>query len=148
MSPPLRKKSASALALVTLQHNDLIKLNRIYSLQLLSEEKTLNVSSSSSLGTNKVIDDIVKNYDCNEIKLNLYKKRWFLLILIILSLTVSSFQWLQFCIVSNVIELYYQTSTDVINLTSLIFMLIYCLMFIPIICYCEKHVSQLNGNLI
>ena len=75
MSPPLRNKSASALTLVTLQHNDLIKLNRIYSLQLLSEEKTLNVSSSCSLGTNKVIDDIVKNYDCNEIKLNLYKKQ-------------------------------------------------------------------------
>lgn len=140
-----RKKSIS---LVNLQQHEVHKLKKINSLQLFyaSTGKLPSTSSKISLNThNQVIEEILqKNYQFREIKLNVYKKRWFLLIILILTITISFMQWLQFCIISNIIEIFYETSSDVVNLTSLIYMVLYAILFVPVTYYCEIHVSGLN----
>lgn len=144
----MRKKSISLVNLS--QHHEFQKLKKIHSLQLFyaSTGKLPSTSSKISLNThNKVIEEILqKNYQFREIKLNVYKKRWFLLIILILNITISFMQWLQFCIISNIIEIFYETSSDIVNLTSLIYMVLYSILFIPVTFYCEKHVSRFSGR--
>ncbi len=123
---------------------ELSELRKNRSLQSFYEinGKLSQLSSKISLNQpNKVIEQIIeKNYQFHSIELTVYKIRWFMLIILILNITFSFAQWLQFCIVANSIETFYNIDQETINLTSLIFMFVYCLLFIPIAFYCENHV--------
>lgn len=133
MIAPYRKKFSSTF----IPQDELEKLNRIYYLQLLSDEKRV------SRKENKLIDSLVLNFDCVQRATKTYTRRWVLFAVITISLTISSTQFLQFCIISNVIQKYFDTTSDVIDLTSIFYMLIYFLLYIPITYYyCEKQVSR------
>lgn len=134
---PFRKKFSTTYLEAKLRDSELEKLNRIYYLQLLGCEK------KTSAKENKLIDDLVVNYDCIQRKTKLYGRRWFLFAITIISLTISSTQFLQFCIISNVFQKYFDTTSDVIDLTSHIYSLMYFLLYVPItFYYCEKQVSE------
>lgn len=133
---PYRKKFSTTFLEAKLRDSELEKLNRIYYLQLLSCEKKVSAKE------NKLIDDLVVNYDCIQRKTKVYSRRWFLFAITTISLTISSTQFLQFCIISNVFQKYFDTTSDVIDLTSHFYSLIYFLLYVPItFCYCEKQVS-------
>lgn len=133
-----RRKKFSSVFATSVSDNEFLRLNQIYSLQLLSVEKKL------SSGDNKVIDDIVLNYDFSERTIKAYSKRWFLLAIVILALTISSMQFLQFCIISNVIQDYFAVDSRLIDLTSILYMLIHFISYVPITFYlCENEVSFL-----
>lgn len=133
---PYRKKFSTTFVERELRDSELEKLNRIYYLQLLSAEKRVSAKE------NKLIDDLVLNYDCIQRKTKVYPRRWFLFAITTISLTISSTQFLQFCIISNVFQKYFNTTSDVIDLTSHLYSLIYFLLYVPITYYyCEKQVS-------
>lgn len=144
----VRKKSISLTNLQATK--DLLQLRKNKSLQSFYETngKLSELSSKISLNQpNRVIDQIIeKNYQLHSIELIVYKKRWFMLIILILNLTMAFSQWLQFCIVSSSIEKFYDIDSATINSTSLIYMFIYCLLFIPIAFYCENHVRNFIGG--
>lgn len=131
-----RKKFSSVFSR-TVSDSEFLRLNQIYSLQLLSEEKKLSQSE------NKIIDDIILNYDCSQRTIKLYLRRWYLLAVIVVLLTISSMQFLQFCIISNVIQVYFEIDSRLIDLTSILYMLIHFLSYVPITFYlCEKQVGK------
>lgn len=135
MSYAVRKKFSSVFAR-NVSDNEFLRLNQIYSLQLLSAENKLSSSE------NKIIDDIILNYDCSERTIKVYLRRWLLLAVITLALTMSSLQFLQFCIISNVIQAYFQIDSRLIDLTSIVYMLLYFVSYVPITFYfCNKQVS-------
>lgn len=134
---PYRKKFSTTFIERELRESELEKLNRIYYLQLLSAEKRVSAKE------NRLIDDLVLNYDCIQRTTKVYPRRWFLFAITTISLTISSTQFLQFCIISNVFQKYFDTSSDVIDLTSHFYSLIYFLLYVPItFYYCEKQVSD------
>jgi len=136
MVSPYRKKFSTTFIDRELRESELEKLNRIYYLQLLSSEKR------KSNKENKLIDNLVLNFDCVQRATKTYTRRWFLFTMITISLTISSTQFLQFCIISNVMQKYFDTTSDVIDLTSIFYMLIYFLLYIPVTYFfCEKQVS-------
>jgi hypothetical protein len=139
---PYRKKFSTVFMDRELRQSELEKLNRIYCLQLLGTEKR------TSEKENKLIDNLVLNFDCVQRSTKVYKRRWFLFAMITISLTISSTQFLQFCIISNVIQKYFDTTSDVIDLTSIFYMLIYFLLYVPITYYfCEKQVSETSAKM-
>ncbi|XP_070506527.1 choline/ethanolamine transporter flvcr2a-like [Chironomus tepperi] len=144
MVSPYRKKFSTTFIDRELRESELAKLNRIYYLQLLSSEKR------KSNKENKLIDNLVLNFDCVQRATKTYTRRWFLFAMITISLTISSTQFLQFCIISNVIQKYFDTTSDVIDLTSIFYMLIYFLLYIPVTYFfCEKqslHKVALYGS--
>jgi hypothetical protein len=134
---PYRKKFSTTFIDRGLRESELEKLHRIYHLQLLSTEK--HVSSKE----NRLLDDLVLNYDCIQRTIKVYKRRWLLFAITTISLTISSTQFLQFCIISNVFQKYFDTTSDIIDLTSHFYSLIYFLLYVPItFYYCEKRVSN------
>ena len=134
---PYRKKFSTTFIERELRESELEKLNRIYYLQLLSAEKRVSAKE------NRLIDDLVLNYDCIQRTTKVYPRRWFLFAITTVSLTISSTQFLQFCIISNVSQEYFKTTSDVIDLTSHFYSLIYFLLYVPItFYYCEKQVSD------
>lgn len=131
-----RKKFSSVFS-KTVSEKEFLKLNRIYSLQLLSEEQKL------SSGENKIVDDIILNFDCSERTIKVYFRRWVLLAIVVVVLTVSAMQFLQFCIISNVIQVYFDIDSRLIDLTSILYMLIHFISYVPITFYfCDKQVSS------
>jgi len=137
MALPRRKKFSSVFSRNILPDCDIVKLNRIYSLHLLSEEKKL------SNHNNKFIDDIVLRYDCSERKLQVYGKRWVLFVLSLIAITISSMQFFQFCIISNTVQLHFNVSSDSIYLTSLLYMLIHFIFYVPLTFYICKNMASL-----
>lgn len=137
MSFAHRKKFSSVFSR-NVTDNEFLRLNRIYALHVLSAEKKMSKD-------NKIIDEIILNYDCSERKIKVYPRRWFLLALIVFALTISSMQFLQFCIISNVIQVYFEIDSRLIDLTSIIYMLLYFISYVPITFYfCENQVSLCN----
>lgn len=52
-------------------------------------------------------------------------------------------QFLQFCIISNVIQTYFVIDSRLIDLTSILYMLIHFISYVPITFYmCDKKVSE------
>jgi hypothetical protein len=136
MVSPYRKKFSTTFINRELRESELEKLNRIYYLQLLSNEKRV------SRKENKLIDNLVLNFDCVQRATKVYPRRWILFLMVSIALTISSTQFLQFCIISNVIQKYFDTTSDIIDLTSIFYMLIYFLLYVPITYYyCETKVS-------
>lgn len=138
MSVPHRcRNSFSSIFAKTVSDHESERLNQIYSLQLLSAENKLSHSE------NKIIDDIILNCDRSERTVKVYLKRWFLLAITVVTLTISSMQFLQFCIISNVIQMYFVIDSRLIDLTSILYMLIHFISYVPITFYmCEQKVSR------
>uniref|UniRef100_A0A182RD22 Major facilitator superfamily (MFS) profile domain-containing protein n=1 Tax=Anopheles funestus TaxID=62324 RepID=A0A182RD22_ANOFN len=75
---------------------------------------------------------IPENYSFTSVQIQVYKRRWFLLVLCVLSIAVSYVQWIQYSIVANIMAKYYNISPAWIDWTSMIFMVIYILAVFPV----------------
>ncbi|XP_053659854.1 feline leukemia virus subgroup C receptor-related protein 2-like [Anopheles marshallii] len=75
---------------------------------------------------------IPENYSFTSVQIQVYKRRWFLLVLCVLSIAISYVQWIQYSIVANIMAKYYNISPAWIDWTSMIFMVIYILAVFPV----------------
>uniref|UniRef100_A0A182JVD2 Major facilitator superfamily (MFS) profile domain-containing protein n=1 Tax=Anopheles christyi TaxID=43041 RepID=A0A182JVD2_9DIPT len=75
---------------------------------------------------------IPENYSFTSVQIQIYKRRWFLLVLTIISIAVSYVQWIQYSIVANIMAKYYNISPAWIDWTSMIFMVIYIIAVFPV----------------
>lgn len=83
--------------------------------------------------------------DVSEGEIKLYKKRWFISFLYVIYPAVTGVQWMQYCIISNIITKYYGVSARAVDWTSLIMMLMYPVMLFPGTYVIDKLVSS-YGN--
>lgn len=60
-----------------------------------------------------------------------YKQRWLILIIYILYATLSTLQWVQYSIITDVIMKYYSVSASDVNWTSMIFSLMWPVLVFP-----------------
>lgn len=69
------------------------------------------------------------------------KKRWYILTIYILYSALSSLQWIQYSIIANLVTVYYNISAASVDLTSLIFMVMWPIMVFPASYIIDKTVS-------
>jgi MFS transporter, FLVCR family, feline leukemia virus subgroup C receptor-related protein len=69
-----------------------------------------------------------------------YKRRWTMLALYISYTVISSFQWIQYAIIADVIVQYYNVPYIAVNWTSTICMLAYVVTIIPATWFYNKKV--------
>lgn len=75
---------------------------------------------------------IPENYSFTTVKIHVYKRRWAMLVLGMLSIAISYVQWIQYSIISNIISRYYGVSSVMVDWTSMIFMVMYVICVFPI----------------
>ncbi|XP_058067346.1 heme transporter FLVCR2-like [Anopheles bellator] len=75
---------------------------------------------------------IPENYSFTSVQIQIYRRRWFLLVLTVLSIASSYLQWIQYSIVANIMAKYYNISATWIDCTSMVFMVIYIAAVFPI----------------
>ncbi|CAG0881273.1 unnamed protein product [Cyprideis torosa] len=73
-----------------------------------------------------------------ELAVVLSKKRFLILTLFVLYSMSNAFQWIQFSIISNVVEVYYQVSAKSVEWTSMIYMILYIPLIFPASWFLDK----------
>jgi len=81
------------------------------------------------------------DYSFSSIELRVYKLRWGLLVLVILYTAVSFMQWLQYSIIANIVERYYGVSSNLVDWTSMVFMISYLVLVFPISYFMDARVN-------
>ncbi|XP_063221494.1 heme transporter FLVCR2-like [Bacillus rossius redtenbacheri] len=61
-----------------------------------------------------------------------YARRWLILAIFVLYSTVNGMQWVQFSIISNIVQRYYGVSSFAVDMSSLCFMIIYFVLICPV----------------
>lgn len=74
----------------------------------------------------------------------LYRRRWFILFLYVMYATSSAMQWVEYCIITNIITKYYNVSARAVDWTSLITMVTYPPLLVPATYIIDKKVK--NGS--
>ena len=69
-----------------------------------------------------------------------YKRRWLILLIFVLFNIVSTLQWTQYAIISNIIIRYYDVESVYVEWTAIIFMAVYIPAVIPALMFVEKKV--------
>ncbi|CAH0552805.1 unnamed protein product [Brassicogethes aeneus] len=67
----------------------------------------------------------------SEVKLKVYRKRWIILLIYVLYSSLNAFQWMEYCIIENVVKKYYLISSVEVDWTSIIYMALYPILVIP-----------------
>ncbi|XP_019868185.2 uncharacterized MFS-type transporter C09D4.1 [Aethina tumida] len=73
----------------------------------------------------------MNNYIESPMKIKVYKKRWFILILYILYTAIGQFQWVEYSIIKNIVQKYYNVSYTTVDWTAMVFMLVYPIFVVP-----------------
>lgn len=68
------------------------------------------------------------------------KKRWLILVIYILYSAANAFQWMEYSIIGNVVMRFYQVNSTAVDWTSIIYMLIYPIIVVPVSYFIEKKV--------
>lgn len=66
------------------------------------------------------------------------KKRWLILVIYILYSAANAFQWMEYSIIGNVVMRFYQVNSTAVDWTSIIYMLIYPIIVVPVSYFIEK----------
>ncbi|XP_066256664.1 heme transporter FLVCR1-like [Euwallacea similis] len=67
-----------------------------------------------------------------------FARRWLILVIFILYSAANSFQWMEYSIISNIVMRYYKVSSVAVDWTSIIYMLIYPIIVVPVSYFIEK----------
>ncbi|XP_030752073.1 uncharacterized MFS-type transporter C09D4.1-like isoform X2 [Sitophilus oryzae] len=67
-----------------------------------------------------------------------YKKRWIILLIYVLYSAANSFQWMEYSIIANIVMRFYDVDASDVDWTSIIYMLIYPIIVIPVSYFIEK----------
>lgn len=70
-----------------------------------------------------------------------YRKRWLILFIYVLYSAVNSFQWMEYCIIENVVMDYYKVSSIAVDWTSIIYMAFYPVLVVPVSFIVDRYVS-------
>lgn len=65
------------------------------------------------------------------IETKIYAKRWLILIIFVLYSASNAMQWIQYSIISNIVESYYHVPSFLVNMTSMIYMITYIPFIFP-----------------
>lgn len=84
----------------------------------------------------------MNNYIESPMKIKVYKKRWFILILYILYTAIGQFQWVEYSIIKNIVQKYYNVSYTTVDWTAMVFMLVYPIFVVPASYIIDKLVSN------
>ncbi|XP_019868184.2 uncharacterized MFS-type transporter C09D4.1 isoform X2 [Aethina tumida] len=79
-----------------------------------------------------------------------YRKRWLILFIYVLYSAVNSFQWMEYCIIENVVMDYYKVSSIAVDWTSIIYMAFYPVLVVPVSFIVDRYglrVAALIGGL-
>lgn len=64
-------------------------------------------------------------------KCKVYRVRWLILVIFVMYSCVNGMQWIQYSIITDVIVRYYGVSAQVVNWTSMIYMVLYIPFIFP-----------------
>lgn len=86
--------------------------------------------------TGKASGDYIKTVEggiqpAQGLEIKIYKKRWLMLILFVLYSASNAMQWIQYSIIANIVTRYYNVSSFLIDMTSMIFMITYIPLIFP-----------------
>lgn len=97
-------------------------------------EKFVKVESFASLRslTESVHIEMPEDITFANMDVKLCKMRWLMKVCVLISLTLVNLQWFEYTIVSHTITSYYNTSADLVNWTSMIYMLCYVVFTFPV----------------
>ncbi|XP_050313603.1 uncharacterized MFS-type transporter C09D4.1-like [Anthonomus grandis grandis] len=70
--------------------------------------------------------------------IKVFKKRWAILAIYVLYSAANSFQWMEYSIIANVVMRFYKVSPAQVDWTSIIYMLIYPIIVVPVSYFIEK----------
>ena len=73
-----------------------------------------------------------------------YRRRWAMLILFVVYSMSNAFQWIQYSIIANIINRYYDVEMYIINWCSMIYMITYIPLIFPASWYLQKYVSNFS----
>lgn len=68
----------------------------------------------------------------NKVEFKLYPRRWLILAIYLLYSGANSFQWMEYSIITNIITKYYNVSPLTVDWTSIIYMILYPMMVVPV----------------
>lgn len=76
-----------------------------------------------------------------------YRRRWVILIIYVLYAAANSFQWMEYAIIANIVTKYYKVSSLAVDWTSIIYMVIYPFIVVPVSYLIDRKV-RVHENLI
>ncbi|XP_014233938.1 feline leukemia virus subgroup C receptor-related protein 2-like [Trichogramma pretiosum] len=82
--------------------------------------------------------DEAKKEDNPEIIIKVYKRRWLMLSLYIFYAAIVAGQWIEYSIISNIVQRYYDVGGFAVDCTSMIFMLFYEIFIFPVTFLSER----------
>lgn len=99
--------------------------------------KFLQLISAQSLATLRSITEAIdikmpEDIKFSTLEVKVLKERWLMKACVLFSITLCCLQMYAFTIISHTITTYYDTSIDLVNWTSLVFMLCYFLFTFPV----------------
>lgn len=97
-------------------------------LNLISRESITSLRSA----TKAINITMPENMEFSGLDVKVCKLRWLMKVCVLLSLTLVNLQMFEFTIVSNTIIAYYGTTDELVNWTSLIYMLCYVIFTFPV----------------
>lgn len=65
------------------------------------------------------------------IETKIYTRRWLILMIFVLYSASNAMQWIQYSIISNIVEEYYHVTSTLVNMTSMIYMIMYIPFIFP-----------------
>lgn len=74
--------------------------------------------------------------------LRAYKQRWWILTVYVLYAAANAFQWMEYAIIATIIAKYFHVSTLAVDWTSIMFMSVYPLAFLPVSYVIDAKVSN------
>ena len=77
-----------------------------------------------------------------EVQVQLYHRRWFILFIFVCFEIGSSLQWIQYSIINNLVTKYYNVESSAVDWTSMIFMAVYIPLIFPASYFQDKVVSK------
>ncbi|XP_063710177.1 uncharacterized MFS-type transporter C09D4.1-like [Culicoides brevitarsis] len=75
---------------------------------------------------------IPENFSFQSVRIETYKIRWALLVMVILYTALSYMQWIQYSIIANIVMEYYNVSYIIVDWLSLVFMVTYIVLIFPV----------------
>lgn len=75
---------------------------------------------------------IPENFSFTSVRIETYKIRWSLLVMVIFYTALSYMQWIQYSIIANIIMEYYNVSYVIVDWLSLVFMVTYIVLIFPV----------------
>lgn len=74
-------------------------------------------------------------------EVRLYKKRWFILTIFVFYSMSNAMQWIQYSIIANIVQKYYNVESFAVDWTSMIYMVTYIPLIFPASWLLDKLVS-------